>query len=103
MHYPNGRKNNHTYKTLSIANRAQGFSNRGMTLEEDINAANTYYRDMDKAVIHKNRPPFRWSMSIIRSEVLPSLQKAISNSLLRLITTVFTAEGILILKQKKPK
>ncbi|MFD2760835.1 Holliday junction resolvase RecU [Lentibacillus juripiscarius] len=59
MHYPNGRKNNHTYKTLSIANRAQGFSNRGMTLEEDINAANTYYRDMDKAVIHKKPTPIQ--------------------------------------------
>ncbi|TMN23712.1 Holliday junction resolvase RecU [Lentibacillus cibarius] len=57
MHYPNGKKNNHTYQTLSGTRRSQGFSNRGMTLEEDINATNTYYRDRNKAIVHKKPTP----------------------------------------------
>ena len=52
MNYPNGmRKKKLTPQTN------QGFSNRGMTLEEDINITNQYYLDQDKAIIHKKPTP----------------------------------------------
>ena len=35
----------------------KSFSNRGMSLEKDINQSNTYYLDEDKAVIHKKHTP----------------------------------------------
>ncbi|SFA74352.1 recombination protein U [Lentibacillus halodurans] len=56
MHYPNGKKNNGFHQP-SATNRSMGFSNRGMTLEEDINATNKFYRDTNKAVIHKKPTP----------------------------------------------
>ena len=33
------------------------YSNRGMTLEEDINVTNDYYRDTDRAIIYKKPTP----------------------------------------------
>lgn len=54
MRYPNGQKN----KSMAPKKtRSMGFSNRGMTLEEDINATNVFYRSADKAVIHKKPTP----------------------------------------------
>ncbi|RYG73582.1 Holliday junction resolvase RecU [Lentibacillus lipolyticus] len=59
MHYPNGKKVVNNEKFLSKTNRKQEFSNRGMTLEEDINTANAYYRDTEKAIIHKKPTPIQ--------------------------------------------
>lgn len=56
LHYPNGKKNN-GMKQVSAANRSMKFSNRGMTLEKDINTTNTFYWDTNKAVIHKKPTP----------------------------------------------
>lgn len=56
MNYPNGQKNKNVQKS-SASQQKQGYSNRGMTLEEDINTTNTYYLDMEKAVIHKKPTP----------------------------------------------
>jgi len=47
MKYPNGIK-----KTFKIST-----SNRGMTLEQDINDSNKYYRDNDIAIIYKKPTP----------------------------------------------
>ncbi|MGJ9456784.1 Holliday junction resolvase RecU [Oceanobacillus sp. CF4.6] len=57
MNYPNGQR-----KTLPVRKRSSGkesktFSNRGMTLEEDINITNQFYLDTNKAVIHKKPTP----------------------------------------------
>lgn len=55
MNYPNGskqlafRKNNQKLK--------KNYANRGMTLEEDINATNTFYLESNLAVIHKKPTP----------------------------------------------
>lgn len=50
VNYPNGKKmTSHTSVT--------SFGGRGMALEEDINLTNTYYLDMDQAVIHKKPTP----------------------------------------------
>ncbi|WP_442600374.1 Holliday junction resolvase RecU [Neobacillus sp. D3-1R] len=59
FHYPNGKpyipktnsiKTNHLKKNGS-------FSNRGMTLEEDLNLTNEYYRENNIAIIHKKPTP----------------------------------------------
>ena len=61
MRYPNGKKyikkdddvsnNKKEHRTLLSA------ANRGMSLEEDINLSNEYYRDHDIALIHKRPTP----------------------------------------------
>ncbi|GGA61552.1 Holliday junction resolvase RecU [Ornithinibacillus halotolerans] len=54
MNYPNGKK------AQPLSNQTnQTFSNRGMTLEDDINQTNQYYLDVDKAVIHKKPTPIQ--------------------------------------------
>lgn len=52
MNYPNGMK-----KSLNSAQTHTSYSNRGMTLEEDINQTNQYYLEQDKAIIHKKPTP----------------------------------------------
>ena len=50
IRYPDGRKQSfRTAKTSA--------SNRGMSLESDINQSNQYYLDEDRAVIHKKPTP----------------------------------------------
>lgn len=57
MNYPNGRKpTNHT-NTKGKKTSKPDFSNRGMTLEEDINQSNKAYLTQGKAVIHKKPTP----------------------------------------------
>ncbi|MBO0958190.1 Holliday junction resolvase RecU [Neobacillus sp. MM2021_6] len=60
VNYPNGKK----YKPVKIENdlpikkkKNGSYSNRGMTLEEDLNETNEYYRDRKIAVIHKKPTP----------------------------------------------
>ncbi|PFO02447.1 recombination protein U [Neobacillus bataviensis] len=60
LNYPNGKK----YKPkelpidASLKKRKNGsYSNRGMTLEEDLNETNQYYRERKIAVIHKKPTP----------------------------------------------
>ena len=54
MNYPNGLKkaniNNSTIDT---------YSNRGMSLENDINESNEYYLSIDKAIIYKKPTPIK--------------------------------------------
>ncbi|SJZ78925.1 Holliday junction resolvase RecU [Anaerorhabdus furcosa] len=51
INYPNGKKQkNTTDKTLSA-------TNRGMTLENDINLSNDFYLEVEKANIHKKPTP----------------------------------------------
>jgi recombination protein U len=56
MNYPNGRRKRisspHTFNGSK-----QGFGNRGMSLEEDINTTNTFYLETDRAIIHKKPTP----------------------------------------------
>ena len=56
MNYPGGIKHkNNKEKT----NHSINYANRGMTLEEDLNITNKYYRDMDKAIIYKKPTPIK--------------------------------------------
>ncbi|WP_284140111.1 MULTISPECIES: Holliday junction resolvase RecU [unclassified Virgibacillus] len=55
MNYPNGKKSS---GSSNIQPKLQhGYGKRGMTLEEDINITNTYYLEINKAVIHKKPTP----------------------------------------------
>lgn len=57
--YPNGK----LYQPKKISNtphlKQQVYSNRGMTLEEDLNESNRYYLDKQIAVIHKKPTPIQ--------------------------------------------
>lgn len=58
FHYPNGKR--YTPKENKPANFKKkniSFSNRGMTLEEDLNETNAYYLEKEIAVIHKKPTP----------------------------------------------
>ncbi|WP_077326624.1 Holliday junction resolvase RecU [Virgibacillus siamensis] len=56
MKYPNGTGKNIRKQRLH-PRQNHGHSNRGMTLEEDINVTNTYYLAAGKAIIHKKPTP----------------------------------------------
>ncbi|HEY9577291.1 MAG TPA: Holliday junction resolvase RecU [Pseudobacillus sp.] len=57
--YPNGKK--YVADTKTVATRQpplqDSYSNRGMTLEEDLNDTNTFYLERGLAVIHKKPTP----------------------------------------------
>ncbi|MFD2630655.1 Holliday junction resolvase RecU [Oceanobacillus kapialis] len=59
MNYPNGKKGTIAKyaRNKQSATPNQAFSNRGMTLEEDINETNRYYLETNKAIIHKKPTP----------------------------------------------
>lgn len=62
FNYPNGKrfipKESDSKKLIKIKKNGS-YSNRGMTLEEDLNATNDYYRDQKIAVIHKKPTPIQ--------------------------------------------
>lgn len=58
IRYPNGKVyQTGTSVTNSAAVKKNSYSNRGMTLEEDLNETNTYYLGRQMAVIHKKPTP----------------------------------------------
>ncbi|PXW91755.1 recombination protein U [Streptohalobacillus salinus] len=56
MNYPNGKKHSATNKEHHLVKK-QSFSNRGMTLEEDINVTNQVLHQQNKCVVHKKPTP----------------------------------------------
>ncbi|HHY73206.1 MAG TPA: Holliday junction resolvase RecU [Bacillus bacterium] len=57
IRYPNGQAFVPTQKKTASAVKKMSYSNRGMTLEEDINESNQYYLIRGLAVIHKKPTP----------------------------------------------
>ncbi|MCM3599818.1 Holliday junction resolvase RecU [Robertmurraya korlensis] len=59
IHYPNGRKfmNQLSTSQTAKARKDPTYSNRGMTLEEDLNETNEFYLLNNIAVIHKKPTP----------------------------------------------
>ena len=60
MKYPNGKKyvrQDEAVKENKEHRSILSAANRGMSLEEDINLSNEYYRDHDIALIHKRPTP----------------------------------------------
>lgn len=58
LRYPNGKKYT-PKKTNRSSFRSVTYGNRGMTLEEDINESNKYYRNTNQAIIHKKPTPIQ--------------------------------------------
>ena len=69
MNYPNGIK-----KTINKSNEEKeiSYKNRGMTLENELNISNEYYREIDKAYIYKKPTPIK-----ITKVDYPSRDKAV--------------------------
>ncbi|WP_347860501.1 Holliday junction resolvase RecU [Salimicrobium sp. PL1-032A] len=57
MRYPNGSRKRADTTSIDRSSSTKSYSNRGMTLEEDINAANTYYVTHNLASVHKKPTP----------------------------------------------
>ncbi|SDI98821.1 Holliday junction resolvase RecU [Salimicrobium halophilum] len=57
MRYPNGSRKRTANTSTSPPSSKKDYSNRGMTLEEDINAANMYYVARNLASVHKKPTP----------------------------------------------
>ncbi len=55
MQYPNGKKS--SLFTNKVKLKQTVYSNRGMTLEDDINDTNQYYLSHQLAIIHKKPTP----------------------------------------------
>src|SRR5699024_5911842 len=59
VRYPNGMKRQ-KYNTSATANQFKSqYSNRGMTLEEEINVTNKFYLDTNEAIIYKKPTPLQ--------------------------------------------
>lgn len=60
FHYPNGRKfTAHSLEVQPALSKALSYSNRGKTLEDDLNETNQYYLAQGMAVIHKKPTPIQ--------------------------------------------
>ncbi|WLV25941.1 Holliday junction resolvase RecU [Aciduricibacillus chroicocephali] len=57
MNYPNGKRPVVDKAVSPAGSTSQGYGNRGMTLEEDINATNAFYRSTGRGLIHKKPTP----------------------------------------------
>lgn len=59
MRYPGGIKSNQSLNRHTTSKTNNSYSNRGMSLEEDIEQTNQYYLETNKAVIHKKPTPIQ--------------------------------------------
>lgn len=57
IHYPNGKRYSPLKNENIKSQKKISYSNRGMTLEDDLNETNKYYLEFGKAVIHKKPTP----------------------------------------------
>ncbi|WP_227936236.1 Holliday junction resolvase RecU [Alkalihalobacillus deserti] len=57
IRYPNGRQFNGPSPLKKTPQKEVTYSNRGMTLEEDLNETNQFYLEKKQAVIHKKPTP----------------------------------------------
>ena len=59
IRYPNGKKYVPVQQTAQVNKKNLSFSNRGKTLEDELNETNEYYLSNNKAVIHKKPVPIQ--------------------------------------------
>ena len=59
MNYPCGIKKQNSNNENGSGHLSISHKNRGMTLENDINSSNDYYREIDKAYIYKKPTPIK--------------------------------------------
>lgn len=72
MNYPNGIKKNESDTSKNINHLNISHKNRGMTLENEINESNEYYKEINKAYIYKKPTPIK-----ITKVDYPSRDKAV--------------------------
>ncbi len=59
IHYPNGQGPLSASQSVKKKIKSVNFADRGMSLEAEINASNTYYLTTGQAVIHKKPTPIQ--------------------------------------------
>ncbi|MBD7986085.1 Holliday junction resolvase RecU [Sporosarcina sp. Sa2YVA2] len=59
IRYPNGKKYEPVQQQITSKNKNFSFSNRGKTLEEELNESNEFYLSRSIAVIHKKPVPIQ--------------------------------------------
>lgn len=59
MNYPNGIKKDNVSKKINSPYHDLSYKNRGMTLENELNISNEYYREIDLAYIYKKPTPIK--------------------------------------------
>lgn len=59
IRYPNGKKYVPVQQTVQVNKKNLSFSNRGKSLEDELNETNEYYLSNNKAVIHKKPVPIQ--------------------------------------------
>ncbi|MCM3743051.1 Holliday junction resolvase RecU [Sporosarcina luteola] len=59
IRYPNGKKYIPVQRSARVDNKNLSFSNRGKTLEDELNETNEYYLANNQAVIHKKPVPIQ--------------------------------------------
>jgi len=59
MRYPSGTRRNQLTRQSTTRNSTTNYSNRGMSLEDDIQQTNQFYLEVNKAVIHKKPTPIQ--------------------------------------------
>ncbi|PHA03573.1 Holliday junction resolvase RecU [Bacillus pseudomycoides] len=59
IRYPNGKKYNGTQQTHDVPTSKHTYSNRGMSLEEELNETNQYYLTHNIACVHKKPTPLQ--------------------------------------------
>ena len=76
MNYPNGIKKEKQDEISKEALNQMNHKNRGMTLENDINSSNEYYREIDKAYIYKKPTPIKITKVDYPSRDKPIIKEA---------------------------
>lgn len=104
IRYPNGNPyKDGTQFSPDAVSRPTIYGGRGMTLEEELNLSNQYYRSIDKAVVYKKPTP----VQIVKVDYPRRSQAVIREAYFKtpsqLIIMVCIAGIILTLKPKKPK
>ena len=103
IQYPNGKIYTPNKNSLKTIKKDYTFSNRGKTLEDELNDANEYYLVHEIAVIYKKPIPIqvvkvdypsRSGAVIKEASIVPPLQRTLME---------FIKVNILTLRQKKRK
>ena len=103
FHYPNGKKfkpATTVEKTKNAKAKDFTYSNRGMTLEEDLNETNKFYLQSEIAVIHKKPTPVQIVNVDYPKRSAAVIKEALNKHQPPIIMESIKA-NILILKQKK--
>lgn len=98
---PVTKKDEHPVHRSYHHKKGVNFSDRGMTLEQQINESNKYYLMEEIAVVHKSQPQFKLLKLIIPNVLRRSFVKLTLGKLQQLTIMVFIKDTISILRQKK--